>query len=322
MSRPVPPGPNPRPSHGSTPAARREPLRYGFSGASIALTSGAGRDHVHAEVELNLIGLHPLQYLFAGGAVAFPVGRWLAYWAAMPHRVLAVPGACTMAWITVPLDTFLGWATPDLAQRILGGAIIVEPQAQPGAGERAEAWTSALREAASAAERHIVALEVEALVRRLALHGQALPQTGRDHLAAAAAPVVPAGTRPRRSRSAPGQSLALVERICRYLAAHYREEIAIADCARAAGVHSHHAMTLFRRTCGTTIHAYLTRLRLAHAQRRLLSSDAAVLAIALEAGFGSQARFYVAFTAAYGTTPAAFRRSHRLLAPPPGAGAW
>ena len=316
----MPRAPRPTPPHRRDPGPRREPLRFGFSGDYIPLTSPAGRDHVHAEVELNLIGVHPLQYLFAGGAVDFPVGRWLAYWAAMPHRVLEVSQACTMAWITVPLDTFLGWAPPGLAQRILAGAIIAEPHAQLGADARAQDWTRALGETASAEQRHIVALEVEALVRRLGVHGQALPQAARAPLAAT--PVAPPGARPRRRRSAPGQSLALVERICRYLAGHYREEIAIADCARAAGVHSHHAMTLFRRTCGTTIHAYLTRLRLAHAQRRLLSSDEAVLAIALDAGFGSQARFYVAFTEAYGTTPAAFRRAHRLLAPPPGAGAW
>jgi len=317
----VPRQPHPDPARG--PGPRRETLRFGFSGDYLALTSPADRDHVHAEVELNLVGVHPLQYLFAGGAVAFPVGRWLAYWAAMPHRVLDVPSACTLAWITVPLDTFLGWATPSLASRILAGAIIVEPHAQPGAAERARDWTAALGEAGGAAQRRIVALEIEALVGRLGLHGQALPQVARPAPPSVPpAPLLAPGARRPRTRSTPGQSLALVERICRYLATHYREEIAISDCARVAGVHSHHAMTLFRRTCGTTIHAYLTRLRLAHAQRRLLSSDDAVLAIALDAGFGSQARFYVAFTAAYGTTPAAFRRAHRLLAPPPGAGAW
>jgi AraC-like DNA-binding protein len=54
---------------------------------------------------------------------------------------------------------------------------------------------------------------------------------------------------------------------------------------------------------------YLERLRLTHTQRLLLTSDHDVLTIALDAGFGSLARSYVAFKRAFGETPPAYRRA-------------
>ncbi|MBA3685836.1 MAG: helix-turn-helix domain-containing protein [Planctomycetes bacterium] len=96
-----------------------------------------------------------------------------------------------------------------------------------------------------------------------------------------------------------------------WLATHYRDDVDISACAAAVGLHPGYAMTAFRRACGTTIRQYLERLRLAHAQRLLVLSDDDVLGIALAAGFGSLARFYVAFRRAHGTTPAAWRRAQR-----------
>ena len=96
--------------------------------------------------------------------------------------------------------------------------------------------------------------------------------------------------------------------MAQFVAEHYTESVRVADIAEVAGLHPNYAMNLFRRTCGMTLWQYLTRLRLSHAQRLLLTSDRGVLDIAMDAGFGSQARFYVVFKQAYGVTPAAFRR--------------
>ena len=63
-----------------------------------------------------------------------------------------------------------------------------------------------------------------------------------------------------------------------------------------------------------SIWQYLTRLRLAHAQWLLLTSERSVLSIALESGFGSLARFYAAFTREYGTPPGEFRKRRVVAA--------
>jgi AraC-like DNA-binding protein len=280
---------------------------FGFAGHLQALTpsnEGVFPAHVHAEIELNLVLEHGLTYLFAGRAVHFPAGRWLAYWAAMPHRVLTVPRPSALAWITVPIATFLTWSSPRLASRLLGGEIVLEPCERPGSRQQASDWISAVQVGSGEPQRRIACLEIEALLRRLDLDGVALERRERPAVAAETA-------RQPAYDDAPlaPQAVEAVEAMCGWLAESYQEAVAVADCARAVGMHPSYAMTVFRRTCGMTIWQYLTRLRLAHAQRLLLTTDQDVLSIALAAGFGSQARFYVAFKRAFRTTPAAFRRS-------------
>src|SRR3954470_1630444 len=90
--------------------ARVDIERIGFAGDCARLSGPvAMREHAHVEIELNLVLDGRMHYLFAGRAVEFPEARWLAYWAALPHRVLRVDGVCRLFWFTVPVATFLGW---------------------------------------------------------------------------------------------------------------------------------------------------------------------------------------------------------------------
>jgi AraC-like DNA-binding protein len=273
--------------------------RIGFAGDCARLSGPvAMSEHAHVEIELNLALDGRLQYLFAGRAVEFPEARWLAYWAALPHRGLRVDGVCRLFWFTVPVATFIAWDEDSgLAQRLLRGEMVIEPTARPGVAEAADATLRALR--GDQRHRRLAELEIEAIARRLAIDGRAL------------APAI--GTpRPRRREATRRDAAEPVELMATWLAERYRDDgLDVAACAEAAGLHPNYAMTLFRRATGATIWQYLTRLRLAHAQRLLLTSEREVLDIALDAGFGSQARFYVAFKKAFGTTPAAFRRGKR-----------
>lgn len=67
-------------------------------------------------------------------------------------------------------------------------------------------------------------------------------------------------------------------------------------------------MALFRRGSGATLHAYLRRQRVTHAQRLLIEGDAKIVDVALACGFQSLSAFYEAFAAEVGETPRAFRR--------------
>ena len=99
-----------------------------------------------------------------------------------------------------------------------------------------------------------------------------------------------------------------MEKILRYLAEHYREEITVNDMAEAVRLHPKYLLVLFRRTCGMKLWDYVVRLRLAHAQRLLLTTDRTVADLAQEAGFNSLSAFYHAFRK-HGPagTPADFR---------------
>ncbi len=76
-----------------------------------------------------------------------------------------------------------------------------------------------------------------------------------------------------------------------------------------AGLHPKYLMRVFKKQCGVSVWEYLTRLRVSHAQRLLITSDAKVLDIAMESGFSSVAPFYAAFAAhTRGIRPLAYRR--------------
>ena len=71
-------------------------------------------------------------------------------------------------------------------------------------------------------------------------------------------------------------------------------------------------MMIEKQASGETIHAYRTRLRLAHAMEQLLDTDLPLIQIALDLGFSSQAHFTSAFTNAFGRSPGRFRRTRGM----------
>ena len=115
---------------------------------------------------------------------------------------------------------------------------------------------------------------------------------------------------PLRAHAVSGVS-ARVEDLASWIGEHYREDLTLAKIGEAVGLHPNYAMTLFRSTCGMSVWRYVTRLRLAHAQRLLATSEKTTLAIALESGFGSLNRFYEAFRREFSMPPGEFRKRHR-----------
>ena len=70
-------------------------------------------------------------------------------------------------------------------------------------------------------------------------------------------------------------------------------------------------MNLFRKAFGTTMTAFITQHRISHAQRLLVTTDDAILDVALASGFQSLSRFNEAFKAACGCSPRDYRKVHR-----------
>ncbi len=62
---------------------------------------------------------------------------------------------------------------------------------------------------------------------------------------------------------------------------------------------------------GTTMTTFITQHRISHAQRLLVTTDDAILDVALAAGFQSLSRFNEAFKAACGCSPRDYRKVHR-----------
>src|SRR5690606_14666621 len=136
--------------------------------------------------------------------------------------------------------------------------------------------------------------EVEARLRRLALASPPPPAAGSHHPA-----------------EVTGSGLRQARQMALFIARHHTEPLTIGQIARAVNLHPNYAMKIFRDQLNTSILEHLTRHRVAHAQRLLLTTDLRVLDIALEAGFGSLSRFYVAFRRFCGQSPGQYRRALR-----------
>ena len=136
--------------------------------------------------------------------------------------------------------------------------------------------------------------------------------TGRRHHASSAQPL----SRWRDATAAAGLALrpsAHVRWICGFLRAHYGERISLDRVAAHVGRNREYVATLFRRQTGTTIHRYLTRVRMRRAAALLRRSEK-VEAVMLLVGYRSKKNFYRQFETAFGVTPGQYKAT-RLREP-------
>ncbi len=270
---------------------------YGFSCSRWTATPMPRCDR-HNEIELNLLGSGRLVYLMGGRRVTVPAGRLSVFWACVPHQVIDFEGLTEYYVMTIPLAWFLQWRLPDhLAQSILHGGIIVEPDAGHLASDRAqfEVWT---RDIQSGSEEHrqVSLLEIEARLWRLALSvpGEMSPHAGRESLAVL-----------------DQWDLSRAEQIACFIAQNYTQPLTAEMIGQHVDLHPNYAMALFQRTFGTTLTRYVTQYRLSHVQRLLVTTTDLIVNIAFSSGFRSLSRFNEAFKESFGCTPREYRRLHK-----------
>ncbi|TDE92644.1 helix-turn-helix domain-containing protein [Occultella glacieicola] len=252
------------------------------------------RAHRHDDVELNLVLRGHLDYLFGGAPVRVRAGEIALFWAATPHHLIPSPTRSLGAWVHLPLGTALAWTlpAPDLATLLSPRPVIVDAAVVcPDPAAVFTSWQAELLEE----DPTIALLEVQALVRRLLRAGRDGPEhpDGGPH---------------------PGQAHSAVE-MARFIGAHFREPITPADVAGAVHLNPTYAMTLFRRSVGTTIGTYLSRCRVAEAQRLLIGTSMTTAEVAHASGFSSQSAFYEQFSRICGLPPGRYRQVRRSGSP-------
>ena len=108
---------------------------------------------------------------------------------------------------------------------------------------------------------------------------------------------------PDRQRRRPDRAATLAREL---LHARMAEDVGLDELSAAAGVDRFRLNRAFRAAFGLSPHAYLVRLRLRAARRRLADGEAPAL-VAAEVGFADQSHLGRWFRRAYGMTPAAYR---------------
>ncbi len=253
----------------------------------------------HNELELNLLDSGSLTYLLGGRRVTLRPRRLSAFWAATPHQIVASRDLTFYYVVTVPLAMVLGWGLPEmLVERLLGGILVEEPSATAASRDMARfaQWHDDLSSGGEHQEE-VVLLELKARLLRLAaaIRGRASHRRTPRSLASA-------------GRAAPTS----VERMATFVARHYAEPIGVEDVAAEVRLHPDYASALFRKAFGVTPTRFILQHRVTHAQRMLVTSDAKILEVAMESGFGSLSRFNAAFRQLCGCAPRQYRSLHRL----------
>ena len=93
-----------------------------------------------------------------------------------------------------------------------------------------------------------------------------------------------------RTQQAPlrGLSKTQLQRVTDHVEAHLDQDLSMARLAQVAGISASHLKTLFKRSTGLPVHAYVVRRRVERARMLLLRRDLPASRIALEAGFAHQ----------------------------------
>jgi AraC-like DNA-binding protein len=117
------------------------------------------------------------------------------------------------------------------------------------------------------------------------------------------------GTRPRRAESpAHRRHRDAVQNAIECLSLRFAERLSLSEIASVTGLSMPYFCRIFRRIAGSTVHAYLTRLRLRSAMSQLVDATS-MTQLALAHGFCSSAHFGSAFRREFGVPPTTLRDS-------------
>jgi AraC-like DNA-binding protein len=251
----------------------------------------------HDEIELNFLDRGTLTYLMGGQRVSVQARRLTAFWAAVPHQIVGFNNVNYYYVVTIPFGWVLQWGLPELLLTALTqGQIVADSHGARADLDRRmfQQWHDDV-DAGPASNREIVVLELRARLLRLAHSVQ-----GQVH-----APEASGAAGDKRQQS----NLEKAESMACFVARNYTSRIHVKDIAACVDLHPDYAATLFRKTFGTTLNVLITRHRIAHAQRQLVTTPERIVNIAHDSGFDSLSRFNRAFKQLAGVTPREYRRT-------------
>jgi AraC-like DNA-binding protein len=99
----------------------------------------------------------------------------------------------------------------------------------------------------------------------------------------------------------------MIRRIEELVGTHLEDRVGVTEISSRLGYSPSHFFRMFRRSFGTTPHAYVMRRRVAMAQQLLTRTDLGLVDIALKAGFCDQSHLSRSFRRFAGLPPRAYR---------------
>ncbi|MEX2091859.1 MAG: AraC family transcriptional regulator, partial [Pirellulales bacterium] len=225
---------------------RRDFTPYGFT-CEIWEPRQMQRPDRHDEIEINFLDRGTLTYLIGGERVTVEPRRVNAFWAAVPHQIVAFNKVSFYYVVTVPFGWILQWGLPEqLMTALTQGQIVADARTDRAKLDQRlfEQWHEDV-ELAPDTNREVVVLELRARLLRLA---NSFLESRNPTTAAAEAACPHQQTNLEKS-----------EAMACFVARNYTSRIQVKDIAECVGLHPDYAATLFRKTFGTTLNVLMTR---------------------------------------------------------------
>ena len=103
----------------------------------------------------------------------------------------------------------------------------------------------------------------------------------------------------------------LILQIRDYIEEHLDTPHTIDGLCRQFNLNREKLQTGFKEQFETTVHAYIVKMRMQRAAKRLIDSDDSIKMIALDSGYKKQRSFNKTFKTIFQLTPAAYRKMHQ-----------
>jgi len=107
-----------------------------------------------------------------------------------------------------------------------------------------------------------------------------------------------------------GDATKAVQKIIRYIEEHYAEPISAESLTEEVYFASNTLRIMMKKQTGSTIHEYLTRVRLEKATELLKQRDIKIGQVARQVGYESASYFCMKFSKDYGMSPLAWRKNY------------
>src|SRR5262249_45610820 len=102
-----------------------------------------------------------------------------------------------------------------------------------------------------------------------------------------------------------------IDKVCTWINQHYTEKIALPEAAALVNMSVSAFSRFFKRALGKSFTDYITELRLSHASKLILETDASISEAAFQSGFNNLSNFNRRFLERKNISPRVFRQSYQ-----------